>query len=468
MNAFAFENQGDAHEAGICSGEVTPTQPLDVMASDPVVDDGSGLNESGPKRDTEPKRVPVSNGEPKIPALDGIRGLAILFVLCVHLQQTGAVPQRYHLLNTVMHAGWCGVDLFFVLSGFLITLGLLDSKGAVNYFSAFYMRRVLRIFPLYYLVLVLAVVASVLLNGYEPRGEIFLGSLGQVDGPLFPSALGWISHIFYVQNWWMPLAEPHSRNVLGHFWSLGVEEQFYLVWPLCVYLLPRNRLIMVAVAICAGVLGLRWVLTTYGVPPETIFRNTLTRSDTLMAGALCAIVVRDSALLARVRRWLPLVAVFGAAYVVAVGFLVKSEAAQVYDTVTFGFTALAMVFGSLVLWGYSFSGTRNPFDRALSIQPLTKLGKYSYGLYVYHLPVVYAAKIWFGPSSWFGRSAFLGLLFCVGTGAVAFAIAIASYEIFEKRFLRLKSRFRPIFAKPLEPEALPAARTPQPVEFTGS
>lgn len=423
---------------------------------------------AGLSKGTPPIRVPVSKLEAKIPALDGVRGLAILLVLCVHLQQTGAVPQRYHLLNTVMHAGWCGVDLFFVLSGFLITLGLLESKGAVNYFSAFYMRRVLRIFPLYYLVLLLAVLASVLLGGYEPRGEIFLGSLGHVDGPLFPSALGWVSHVFYVQNWWMPLAEPHSRNVLGHFWSLGVEEQFYLAWPLCVYLLPRNRLIGVAVTICAAVLGLRYLLAAYGVPSETILRNTITRSDTLMAGALCAIVVRDSTLLARVRRWLPLVAAFGAAYVIAVGFLVKSEAAQVYDTVTFGFTALALVFGSLVLWGYLFNGTANPLDRALSVQPLTQLGKYSYGLYVYHLPVVYAAKIWLGASPWFGRSAVFGSLFCVGTGAVALAIAIVSYEVFEKRFLRLKSRFRPVFTRPLEPESGPSARAHAPAEFTGS
>ncbi len=422
----------------------------------------------GLSRGTLPKRVPVSKVEAKIPALDGVRGFAILLVLCVHLQQTGAVPERYHLLNTAMHAGWCGVDLFFVLSGFLITLGLLESKGAVNYFSAFYMRRVLRIFPLYYLVLLLAVLASVVLGGYEPRGQIFLGSLGQVNGPLFPSALGWVSHVFYVQNWWMPLAEPHSRNVLGHFWSLGVEEQFYLAWPLCVYLLPRNRLITVAVTICAAVLGLRFLLAISGVPSETIVRNTITRSDTLMAGALCAIVVRDSALLARVSRWLPLVAGFGAAYVIAVGFIVKSEAAQVYDTVTFGFTALALVFGSLVLWGYLFNGTGTPLDRALSVQPLMKLGKYSYGLYVYHLPVVYAAKIWLGPSPWFGRSALLGLLFCIVTAAVALAIAIASYEIFEKRFLRLKSRFRPIFARPIEPEVGPSARGPVSAEFTGS
>jgi peptidoglycan/LPS O-acetylase OafA/YrhL len=421
---------------------------------------------SSVSKDSVPPASSLAKGEAKMPALDGIRGLAIILVLLIHLQQTGAVPARYHLLNTLMHAGWCGVDLFFVLSGFLITLGLLESKGADNYFSSFYMRRILRIFPLYYLVLLLAIVASRLLAGHEPRGAIFVGYLGQPDGPLFPSALGWLSHVFYVQNWWMPFAEPHSRNVLGHFWSLAVEEQFYLVWPLCVYLLPRRQLAIVAVAICTAVLALRFLLANHGVPSEMIFVDTATRADTLMVGALAALVVGDKLLLSLVRPWLPIVAALGAGYVIVVGFAVKSEVLQIYDMVTLGFTAFALTFGSLVLWGYMFNGSGNPPDRLLSTPVLTTLGKYSYGLYVYHLPVIYAAKIWLGSSVWFGRSAVLGLLFCVATAAVAFSIAVASYELFEKRFLRLKRHFRPTFARPPESDVGPAARAPAAFEVT--
>jgi len=430
---------------------------------------GAGSSEIGSSvsKDSAPPTSALAKGEGfKLPALDGVRGLAIILVLLIHLQQTGAVPARYHLLNTIMHAGWCGVDLFFVLSGFLITLGLLESKGADNYFSSFYMRRILRIFPLYYLVLLLALVASRLLAGHEPRGAIFVGYLGQPDGPLFPSALGWLSHVFYVQNWWMPFAEPHSRNVLGHFWSLAVEEQFYLAWPLCVFFLPRRQLIIVAVAICAAVLGLRFLLANYGVPSETIFVNTATRADTLMVGALAALVVTDTSSLNRVRPWLPLVAALSAGYVIAVGFAVKSEALQIYDMVTLGFTAFALTFGSFVLWGYIFNGSGNALDRLLSNQILTKLGKYSYGLYVYHLPVVYAAKIWLQSSAWFGRSAVLGLLFCVATAGVAFSIAIASYELFEKWFLRLKRHFRPTFSRRPESELGSGARAPAAFEVS--
>ena len=363
-----------------------------------------------------------------VAALDGIRGLAVSLVLLIHLQQTGVVPARFHIMNVMMHCGWCGVDLFFVLSGFLITLGLLDSKGASNYFSAFYMRRVLRIFPLYYAVLASVIVCSFLFTRY----------------PIFPAWRGWIpQHVFFVENWWMPWNDL-SNNILAHFWSLGIEEQFYLVWPACVWLLPRKRLSVFCVAACAAVLVLRfYVIRRYHPLSLVIFMNTATRVDTLIVGALCAIVMRNATLLSRTRRWLPAITAIAACYFAVVAIGVSGTAAQIYYTQTLGFTALALTFGPLVMWAYLFNGTGNWYDLLFSVRPLTSLGKYSYGIYVYHYPVLVIAKMMFGTNSWFGHDTFRGLLFCFGAVAAAICVAVASYELFEKRCLRLKRYFVP-------------------------
>lgn len=380
-------------------------------------------------------------GRKQIAALDGVRGLAIFAVLLIHLQQIGAVPARFHLVNVLMHSGWCGVDLFFVLSGFLITLGLLDSKDSSNYFSAFYMRRVLRIFPLYYAVLIVAMICSAVFASYTPKVTLMSDAL---NGSLFPTQAGWVAHLLYVQNWWMPWKEPASQNILGHFWSLGIEEQFYLVWPLCVWLLPRKRLLGLCVAVCPGVLALRFFLIGYfNPPPHVIFMNTVTRADTLIMGALCALLVTDGRWLAAVWRWLPIVATLGAGCVVTIAFGVRDASRQLYYTDTLGFTALAMTFGSVVIWAYVLNGRRNWSDRILSVRPLTELGKYSYGLYVYHLPLIVMAKIVCGGSGWFGHEVMPGVIFCVCTVSIAIGVAVTSYELFEKRFLRLKRYFKP-------------------------
>jgi peptidoglycan/LPS O-acetylase OafA/YrhL len=384
-----------------------------------------------------------ASGGRQIPALDGIRGLAILSVLLIHLQQVGVVPERFHMANVLMHAGWCGVDLFFVLSGFLITLGLLDSKGSSNYFSTFYMRRLLRIFPLYYLVVLAAMVCSVFFAHWSPATPLFSDAVG---GSIFPTWKGWISHLLYFQNWWMPWKEPDSQNILGHFWSLGIEEQFYLLWPLCVWLLPERRLPAVCGGVCAAVLALRFGLVgLFHVPQHVVFMNTVTRADTLIVGAFCAVAARNGGLLAKARRWLPVAAVAGSCYMVVVALGLKDKQAQIYWTQTLGFTALALTFGPLVLWAYLRSGGGGWYDRVLSIRPLTGLGKYSYGLYVYHVPVIILAKILFGKSPWFGKDLVLGGLFSVVTVAVAIGVAVLSYQLFEQRFLRLKRYFRPSY-----------------------
>lgn len=178
--------------------------------------------------------VPSSlDGPRRVGSLDGIRGIAVILILAVHFPGLELLPQTSVVsrwLAGFMSWGWCGVNLFLVLSGFLITGILLDTKNAEKRFQSFYIRRILRTFPLYY-----AVVLSSLAAGLLMRHSAWNHILG-------PSPIGWIAFLLYVQNWWMPFGDLHQMTFLGPLWSLAVEEQFYLMWPLCVWGLSTKAL----------------------------------------------------------------------------------------------------------------------------------------------------------------------------------------------------------------------------------
>ena len=176
----------------------------------------------------------------------------------------------------VAATGWAGVDLFFVLSGFLITGILLDTKGAPRFFRTFYARRFLRIFPLYYGFLAIAFWVAPLLDP----------SLGVV--PL--SAQGW--YWAYLSNVQLALAGAWQKPVwIGHFWSLAIEEQFYLVWPFLVYATSAKNLVRVCIALIVAALLTRVALVATGHGFAT-YVLTPCRTDALATGALIAALMR--------------------------------------------------------------------------------------------------------------------------------------------------------------------------------
>jgi peptidoglycan/LPS O-acetylase OafA/YrhL len=177
----------------------------------------------------------------RLPTLDGLRGVAILLVLLSHLtlyseMSTTTLLDRAYQRATL--AGWVGVDLFFVLSGFLITGILLDLKGSSRFFRTFYARRVLRIFPLYYAFLAIFYIAL-------PQ---LLSSKDQVLRLLADQKWYWL----YLQNLQMARDGWPVPKYLAHFWSLAVEEQFYLIWPLGVLKYGRRGLIAVCLTAMVG------------------------------------------------------------------------------------------------------------------------------------------------------------------------------------------------------------------------
>jgi peptidoglycan/LPS O-acetylase OafA/YrhL len=371
-----------------------------------------------------------------IPTLDGLRGLALLLVVIHHSAFAPATTLwpglAGRLYFTVAAVGWAGVDLFFVLSGFLITGILLDSRAGPHYFRNFYVRRTLRIFPLYYCVLILIFGLGPLLLPADSAGDdssawlwVYGTNIGQAlkGGYLFPS------------RWFE----------INHFWSLAVEEQFYLVWPLVVYFLGRQGLRRTCVGCMVGAILLRFVLAISGASHQAVYYLPFCRVDTLAAGAWLAIAVRDDdgvAALMRPARWTALVS-GGILLCVVVGvFQGRFEWVTSLFMQTIGLSLLWAFFGAilaLVLPG----GSPCLATRLCSFSALQWLSKYSYGAYVFHvlcypilLPIVIRNA---GTEDVFE----LTLLYLVVMSGFAMSLAWLSWNFFEQPILKLK-RFFPM------------------------
>ena len=309
---------------------------------------------------------PIGPGR-HVAALDGIRGLAVLLVLIFHIFQLEPAPTGNVLLRLGYAAtrfGQTGVDLFFVLSGFLITGILFDTRSSRRYFINFYGRRTLRIFPLYYGVLLLLLVILPLLAGIRFTG--------------IPSIWFWT----YSTNF--ALTTGHDAGVLGHFWSLAIEEQFYVVWPLAVFALGRVALMRVCVASLAMSAALRVFVESQGV---SSFMVTLCRVDTLLLGALLALAARSGRGL---RDWSGKAGVAGvAALAVALPLSLSMSGSGSIWLQAVKYPLIAVFYAAVLVIGVTASAG-SWAGWLLTLGPLRSLGRYSYGIYVYHPPLIHA------------------------------------------------------------------------------
>ncbi len=375
----------------------------------------------------------VPEGSPyarHLPALDGVRGFAVLGVACSHLFPASPHSAFEAAIHNTFAFGASGVDLFFVLSGFLITGILYDSLPDPGFFRKFYARRVLRIFPLYYGVLAVFALAA-LTFGLNFHHEL-------------------LSLALYLQN--SNLIAQRIRDYLGptmlplpHFWSLAIGKQFYLVWPVTVFLLRKRRRLLI---FCAAALLicplLRFALFRHGINYFVIETNTVCRADTLLAGAALALLLRsrfhDCVLRAGV--WLFLAGALASAVMV---FLVNHGPIHRSPT---GFQVfLALDFSAILL---AFTGVialalRSRLVAVLcTLRPMRWLGKYSYGIYVLHLICfIYLEKRL--RSLIHAHVTANKMVDIVLNGLLIFCISILaaylSYNLYEKHFLRLKRFF---------------------------
>jgi peptidoglycan/LPS O-acetylase OafA/YrhL len=371
-------------------------------------------------------RLESSSG--RMRALDGIRGLAIIWVV-LH-NTTDLLPPTLHgashVLAFLVHPGWIGVQLFFALSGFLITGSLLDTQRATHYFLAFYARRALRILPLYYAVLILLLIVAPALH----LGPALLQANPKEQLSLWLFAVNW-TH-----------TAPYG---FAHFWSLAIEEQFYLFWPFIVYRLSARRLFAVCLYIAVIGFFIRGVMVFSGASSWTVYTATTSRLDALALGGAGACLVRIPA----ARAWLAsrLTGVNLAALAL---FVVGVPATRAYDTDAiqcqlFGYTLLALCCAILVTTAAAGEQARpTSLARILCWAPLRSCGKYSYAIYIFHQLI---NKLWGEPwmATIFGSSppAHAVYLYSLTIGLVSFGVAYLSYQLLEKHFLKLKILFPP-------------------------
>ena len=379
------------------------------------------------------------------PQLDGLRGVAILMVLTAHFVYFQTTRDNFigQAFDTVAQYGFLWVDLFFVLSGFLITGILYDTKENAHYFRNFYARRVLRIFPLYYTYIVVtcsALGAALWLRGYN---ALIVRAL--TDG-------AWAS--VYLTNLDVVLKGTKITFVFNHFWSLAIEEQFYLIWPLLVVFLTRRRLqflclllVIVAAILRCGVPTGGWMLLHSPMLPA--------RMDGLAMGAFIALTARNAT------GWKALVA--SAGYIFAAGLTALVLCVCAASPLVRGsllFTTASLTFASgLVL---AVAANSHPgIAAALGGRFLRTFGKYSYGIYVLNQPIAFFpgyAEFRQVLTKHLHSEFASAVVFAAGGIGLSFAAAWVSWQFLEQRFLKLKKYFSPTHAlPPITGHALPAA-----------
>ncbi len=399
-------------------------------------------------------------GPRHIVALDGLRGLAVALVVGDHFFLWW--KNGYHLEPGVVFNwlgwGWCGVNIFFVLSGFLITGILLESRGKPGYYRNFYGRRTLRIFPLYFgMVIALAVLAGLW------EGSDALNVFRSKEWMFFT----------YTYNFWPLFGHGEElapvRRWLPHFWSLCVEEHFYLLWPFVVAVMTRSsRLLMVC-----GAAYLTGVLCKFGFVElgwkDAAYLSTPARFDALILGAMAAICLRTlpQRVVARASGIVVLVAALACLTVLVLE--VNPGSRQAINLLFTSYAVDWLAAGLVLLLATSRSGPfsvclaagdqgtilRVPVGEIFSHPLLVRLGVISYGVYIFHLPIqqFFIQCIW--PRLGFLRSLPSSVdfvLYAVITTAVSLAVGELSWRFFETPILSLKDRW---FGKPRAAEAVP-------------
>lgn len=352
-----------------------------------------------------------------IAALDGVRALAVALVMAVH----------YH---EKFGGGWIGVQLFFVLSGFLITRILIDAKEAAagigGFLQVFWVRRALRIFPLYVLFLL----------------------IGELAWWFWSTPVTWSSARIWLWTYSLNFGHMFQRvpisDVYSHFWSLAVEEQFYLVWPVIIWFCSRRALQWLIVILLAGMPVMRWLLIELNIlSTYQLYFFTPTLFDAFAAGA--ALVVFDWGVIVHARRamWIAIAVMIGA-----------GVAANLTEGLHFSLWSMGypyfMPHAVQFAWGYTLLNLcaalvllaclrdeANVFAHPL----LVNIGKISYGIYIIHRPV-YRIVVAIQPILLAHMPSVMVNIVSVAIFAGgSVALASISYRFFESPLLRLKRYF---------------------------
>ena len=307
----------------------------------------------------------------RVPALDGLRGVAVLLVVVSH---SWIGP----LFTFWPRMGWTGVELFFVLSGFLITGILLDAREAPGYFRNFYLRRVLRVFPLYYFV----IAGSFLLAAWLPA-EL-------APKLVIPRGHEW-TYWFFLGNFSMARADMFSQFSPGVTWSLAIEEQYYLLWAPVVLLLRGRALVYACGALY--VLAILWRSVLFGTHGWILAGLVLLPSqmDGLAVGSLLAVLFRAEGSIPQARRWAPWILAASAAGIVLNAIHAGAFFGTDARTSIVSLALYPLMYGSLLTLAVALPGSA--WAAALRVPLLRTFGRYSYAIYLLHYAILVATLV---------------------------------------------------------------------------
>jgi peptidoglycan/LPS O-acetylase OafA/YrhL len=377
--------------------------------------------------------MPKQSFADRILELDGVRGLAILLVLCTHIFKRAdylTENQILHLISAPTRIGWIGVDLFFTLSGFLITGILLRTREDSNYFKNFYVRRILRIFPLYYIL-----VGGLLI--FLPQLDTEAGARTQAFWPVY---------MLYQQNW-LHVFRVEPSLFLVPTWSLAIEEQFYLIWPTVVYFFKPRMLIFLSIGIVLFSLLIRIIMmlmqstfTSVFPVPEFFYYGSITRFEGLALGSLIAILFETADIWKqKMARWAWPVLIFSAGLFIWIAVLAGTDnPVSSKVTAVWGYSLIALVSGALIVL-VTTQPEQSLIRRIFKTRVMAFFGKYSYAMYLIHAPFISLLLEYMWNTG--RRSSIMWLSYIVISFAGTILLSLLSWNLLEKRMLALKKHF---------------------------
>jgi peptidoglycan/LPS O-acetylase OafA/YrhL len=377
----------------------------------------------------------------RIPELDGLRGVAIAMVVLYHYFSLHFSVSPKTLAAYLVYAtrfGWSGVDLFFVLSGFLIGGILLDAKGSSNYFQVFYIRRFLRIVPVYYL----------LLTGFFLLLAWFAAHPNEFWPWTLAENLPRYTYFLFLQNIFASISNSLGSAPLAVYWSLSIEEQFYFVLPFLIRFLSRERMRFLALEIILLAPVLRIALFSFfPTHPHAWYLLMPCRADALFFGVLAAMVLRDAHWRARVQRHRALLGGMILFLAAGVPFVAQTEwALRGLLMVSLMFSWFAALYFLVLIYALSFKGSHS--SRLLCWSWLRRLGIIAYGVYLMHEGVLdFVLRVVARTSRPLPVVSYvLVAFFCAG---MTLSLAELSWTYFEKRFVNFSHRYK--YEKVVEP-----------------
>ncbi len=383
---------------------------------------------------------PLGTEKVFFPSIDGLRFFAFFTVFLHHALPTPISDKSFidHILITFKKNGWVGVDLFFVLSGFLITILLLKERAKYGNFSIknFWIRRTLRIWPLYFLAL---------LSGFFIIPFIY--SQLQISDFSSPNYLYEIRsqlpfYLTFLGNWAVVLHTYSSFSNIAHLWTISLEEQFYLLWPLIlVFIRSFKSALFFCILIIISATGFRYYLNSIGTEHPHLYVNTFARVDTLVFGSLIALILfYKPQIISKLRLFFNLP--FQGLSLILLGIILYRISLfnpYLIRNGTLGYLVISVFMSYYIL---SSLQIQTLFSKFLTWRPLVYLGKISYGLYVWHILSIELINI-----------TFRNLNYPIIKIPLAFLLTIIissiSYRYFEQFFLKFKSNFTRISSRPV-------------------